>query len=61
MPRSRWPRKTEEPEIRRFQEACMAWASQSQISLNKVFIAAGKKKGSTAVSFQQMTILPGLA
>ena len=44
MPRSKWPRKTEEPEIRRFQEACMAWASQSQISLNKVFIAAGKKR-----------------
>jgi hypothetical protein len=45
MPRSKWPRKPDDPNTRRFQEACAAWASQSEISLNKVFQIAGKKRG----------------
>jgi len=44
MPRSKWPRKHERPETKRFQEACMAWASQAGVSLNAVFVAAGKAR-----------------
>lgn len=45
MPRKQWPRKPEHERTRRFQEAVQAWASQGEISVLKVFSAAGKKRG----------------
>ena len=45
MPRAYGARKPEHERTRRFKEACGAWASQNEISVAKVFKAAGKKRG----------------